>query len=162
MRTCSRSSGPRLGLWARSLTVVAVVGALGALFGCSLFTTPGTGPGPGSDPGPTPVGGLVSADIVIVDHPVGGSGVTDLACTFEATQLGTDGSDPIEIQVDWSASCGTHKSEVFTFHGGDEVFTSTYGDPAGAPLGMTFWATVRWTDARGSHTVRSASAACTY
>ncbi len=155
---------PRLAPWLRGLTLMIAVGILMASFGCTPVGMPGTNPGPGADPGPGPApsSGPISADIVIVDNPIGGKGVTDLACTFEATQLGTDGSEPIQIRVDWSATCGTHKSEVFTFRGGDEAFTSTYEDPTGAPLGMTFWATVAWTDARGSHVVRSASAACSY
>jgi hypothetical protein len=154
---------PRHGaLWTRALLAVATVGAVGTLLGCTLFSTPGTGPGPGTDPGTGPVSGPMAADIVIVDDPSGGKGVTDLACVFEVTQLAQDGSDPMEIRVDWSASCGTHKSETFTFRGSSELFTSTYEDASGMPLSMTFWATIRWTDSRGSHVLRSASAACTY
>jgi hypothetical protein len=160
MRIKRPIAGPAL----RALALVAVAGCLVATFGCSLFTTPGTNPGPGTDPGPgpTPVSGPMAADIIVVDDPTGGRGITDLACTFEVTQLGTSGNEPIQIRVDWQASCGTHKSETFTFRGADEVYTSTYEDGTGTPLSMTFWATIHWTDSRGSHVVRSASAACTY
>ena len=147
----------------RILFLAAVGGLVLASVGCTQIVTPG--PGPGTDPTPpgtTPASGPMSADVTIVDDPTGGKGVTDLACTFEVTQLGTDGTDPIQIRVDWSASCGTHKSETFTFRGSHEVYTSTYEDPTGSPIGMTFWATIRWTDSRGAHVLRSASAACSY
>ena len=152
----------------RTLAKLGLIAALlvpyAALVGCSLVGTPGVTPDPGAGPGvgPDPISGPMSVDVAVVDDPVGGRGVTDLSCTFEATQPGTDGTSPVQIRVDWSAPCGTHKSETFTFRGGQETFTSTYGDPAGYPLGMTFWATLRWTDSRGSHVVRSADAACTY
>jgi hypothetical protein len=142
----------------RILTLTALAAALLAAFGCTPVGTPGTDPGPGT----TPASGPMAADIVIVDDPTGGSGVTDLACTFEVTQLGTEGNEPVQIRVDWSASCGTHKSQSFAFRGAEETFTATYEDPTGAPIGMTFWATIRWTDSRGPHAIRSASAVCTY
>jgi hypothetical protein len=142
--------------------VLALLAAVATLTGCSLATLPGGDPGPAPEPGPGPSAGPLSVEIVIVEDPVGGRGVSDVACTFEADQLGVDGSTPVTVRVDWSAPCGTHKSETFTFRGGHETYTSTYGDPAGTPLGMTFWATIQWVDARGSHVVRSADAACTY
>jgi hypothetical protein len=143
--------------WLRALGLAATAALLFTAFGCAPVAGPGTGPGPGPGPGSTPL--PIAADIVIVDDPVGGSGASELACTFEATQLGTEGSESIQIRVDWSASCGTHKSETFTFRGPDQVFTSTYEDPTGMPLGMTFWATITWVDSRGKHVLRSASAA---
>jgi hypothetical protein len=160
----ARAWAPRLAPWLRGLTLIATVGILIGSFGCTPVGTPGTNPSPGTDPvpGPTPTSGPMAADVVILDDPTGGTGVTDLACTFEMTQLGTDGNEPIQVRVDWSASCGTHKSETFTFRGSDEAFTSTYEDPTGMPISMTFWATIHWTDSRGMHVLRSASAACTY
>jgi hypothetical protein len=138
------------------LVAVLVAAALAGLAGCSPFPAPGTDDGPAAGPTSRPM----AVDILVVDDPVGGQEVSNLACTVEATQLGVEGSEPVQIRVDWSASCGTHKSETFTFRGGRETFTSTYEDPTGQPLRMTFWATVRWTDSRGAHAVRSASAAC--
>ncbi len=143
----------------KTAAVLIVVLTYATLTGCSLLTPPGSD-GPGTVPGTDPATGAMAADVIILDDPAGGKGVTDLACVFEATQLGTSGAAPIQIRVDWSASCGTHKSETFTFRGGQEVFTSTYEDPSGYPLGMTFWATIRWTDSRGSHVLQSADAAC--
>jgi len=132
----------------RGVAAVAAAGLLGLLAGCSLGGSPGT-----------PTAAPLAADVTILDDPRGGGGVVELSCAFEVTQIGTDLGEPITIQVDWSASCGTHKTETFTFRGGSEVFTSTYEDPTGYPITMTFWATIRWEDGRGPHMVRSASAA---
>ena len=134
----------------RTLSLMATAALLLAAFGCAPVAGPGTGPGSTSLP--------IAADIVILDDPVGGADASELACTFEATQLGVDGNQPIQIRVDWSASCGTHKSEMFTFRGPDQVFTSTYEDPTGMPISMTFWATITWADSRGRHALRSATA----
>ncbi len=139
----------------RALFLVAPAALLLASFGCSPTSGIGTGPGPGPGPGPTSL--PIAADIVILDDPVGGHGASSLACTFEATQVGTEGDMPIQIRVDWSAPCGTHKTETFTFRGAAQVFTSTYEDPTASPLSMTFWATITWMDRRGKHTIRSAS-----
>jgi len=134
----------------RALGLMAIAALLLAAFSCAPVAGPGTGPGSTSLP--------IAADIVILDDPVGGAGASEVACTFEATQIGVDGNQPIQIRVDWSASCGTHKSETFTFRGPDQVFTSTYEDPTGMPISMTFWATITWVDSRGKHVLRSASA----
>lgn len=141
----------------RTLGLMATAALLLAAFGCAPVAGPGTDPG--ADPGPGSTSLPIAADIVILDDPVGGADASELACTFEATQLGVDGNQPIQIRVDWSASCGTHKSEAFTFRGPDQVFTSTYEDPTGMPISMTFWATITWVDSRGKHTLRSATAA---
>lgn len=135
----------------RRVVAVAAVGLLSLLAGCSLGGSPGGPPG-------TSAGAPLAADVKILDDPRGGGGAVELSCAFEVTQIGTDLGEPITIQVDWSASCGTHKTETFTFRGGSEVFTSTYEDPTGYPITMTFWATIRWEDSRGRHTLRSASA----
>jgi hypothetical protein len=157
MRTRRDMNSARSGR-GRALLSLALIGLLGLLAGCSL----GAGPGvPGTPPGTSTGGVPLTADVAILDEPVGGRNITDLACTFEATQIGTEEGNPVVIQVDWSASCGTHKTETFTFRGGSEVFTSTYEDPTGYPITMTFWATIRWEDSRGRHTLRSASAAPT-
>ena len=134
----------------RALGLMAIAALLLAAFSCAPVAGPGPGPGSTSLP--------IAADIVILDDPVGGAGASEVACTFEATQIGVDGNQPIQIRVDWSASCGTHKSETFTFRGPDQVFTSTYEDPTGMPISMTFWATITWVDSRGKHVLRSASA----
>jgi hypothetical protein len=139
------------------LGLMAGAALLFAAFGCAPIAGPGTGPG--TDPGPGSTSRPIAADIVILDDPVGGPGASEIACTFEATQIGVEGNQPVQIRVDWSASCGTHKTETFTFRGPDQVFTSTYEDPTGMPLGMTFWATISWVDSRGKHVVRSATAA---
>ena len=141
----------------RALGLMATAALLLAAFGCAPVAGPGTGPGTNPDPGSTSL--PIAADIVILDDPVGGAGASEIACTFEATQIGVEGNQPVQIRVDWSASCGTHKTETFTFRGPDQVFTSTYEDPTGMPLGMTFWATITWVDSRGKHVIRSATAA---
>jgi hypothetical protein len=141
----------------RTLGLTAGAALLLVAFGCAPVAGPGTGPG--TNPGPGSTSLPIAADIVILDDPVGGAGASEIACTFEATQIGVEGNRPIQIRVDWSASCGTHKSEAFTFRGPDQVFTSTYEDPTGTPISMTFWATITWVDSRGKHVVRSASAA---
>ncbi len=129
----------------RALGAAAVASFLFVAFGC--------GPGAGSASLP------IAADIVILDGPVASHGASELACTFEATQVGAEGDAAVQIRVDWSASCGTHKTETFTFRGPDQTFTSTYEDPVGLPLAMTFWASITWVDSRGRHVIRSASAA---
>jgi hypothetical protein len=131
----------------RRVVAAAAASLLGLLAGCSLGGSPGTS-----------AGAPLAADVTILDEPVGGRGAVELSCTFEVSQIGTELGDPITIQVDWSASCGTHKTETFTFRGGSQAFTSTYEDPTGYPIAMTFWATIRWEDSRGPHTLRSASA----
>ena len=141
----------------RTLGLMAGAALLLAAFGCAPVAGPGTGPGTNPDPGSTSL--PIAADIVILDDPVGGAGASEIACTFEATQIGVEGNQPVQIRVDWSASCGTHKTETFTFRGPDQVFTSTYENPTGMPLSMTFWATITWVDSRGKHVLRSASAA---
>jgi len=150
IRTSGTLLPPALGL----ATVAAL---LLAAVGCSLAP----GGGAGSDSGSGSPSLPIAADVVILEDPVGGYGASDLACTFEATQVGAEGTAPIQIRVDWSAPCGTHKTETFTFRGPDQVFTTTYQDPAGLPLSMTFWASITWVDPRGRHVVRSASAAPT-
>ena len=155
MRTRASRTASRCGV-RRALRWSALLAAAGvALAGCTaLNTTPGTGPGPAA--------GLMAAAVAVMDAPIGGSGVTDLTCSFEVTQLPGEGTDPIYLRVDWTASCGVHKSEVFAFDGGYKVFTSRYEDSSGQPIGMTFWAAISWQDSEGSHAIRSANAVCAY
>jgi len=94
----------------------------------------------------------MDADVRIVSHPEGGTGVLELACIFEVTEVPGSGNLPIPLYVSWTAPCGTHKTESFLFEGGRQVFESLYSE-GGYPIGMTFWATITWTDSRGPHTV---------
>jgi hypothetical protein len=102
----------------------------------------------------------LAAEVTIVADPVGGSDVATLSCTFQVSELVGEGSGPVSVSARWAASCGTHKSEVFQFKGGDATFTTTYSESGGYPITKTFWVDITWLDARGSHTVRSAAAAC--
>ncbi len=143
--------------WLRAGIVLGgLVLVFGALQGCS--------PTGGITP---PTGGLLTAEVAVVSDPTGGTGVSSLSCTFEVAEVPSSTSSlisasaepaPITIRADWTASCGIHKSETFTFTGGTQTFITSYEDPGGYPLTMDFWVALSWTDARGSHVVRSATA----
>ncbi len=140
--------GMRAGRARALLVLVSVALVLGAAQGCALL-----GSAPPRDP--------ISADVSIVSDPEGGLNVTSLACTFVATSVSAPGTEPVTLRAKWVASCGVHKTEVFTFSGDEETFLTSYGEPDGYPLTKTFWVEITWEDARGSHTVKSAQAACT-
>ena len=134
--------------WLRAGIVLGgLVFAFGALQGCS--PTGGIVPQTGS---------LMTAEVAVVSDPAGGAGVSSLTCTFEMAETSSSTSAPITIRADWTASCGVHKSETFTFTGGTQTFITSYEDPGGYPLTMNFWVALSWADARGSHIVRSATA----
>jgi len=105
-----------------------------------------------------PVGPMI-AEARVVSQPRGGTNVTELSCTVEMTEIPGDGADPIAVQVDWVAPCGTHGTEVFLFHGGSQAFESSYSE-GGYPIGMTFWAVITWHDALGSHRIQTDVAVC--
>ena len=128
------------------LLLAAAAGLLGGAAGCALL---------GTD---APPQGLLAAEVTIVADPVGGSDVATLSCTFQVSELVGEGSGPVSVSARWAASCGTHKSEVFQFKGGDATFTTTYSESGGYPITKTFWVEIMWLDARGSHALRSASA----
>jgi len=143
--------------WLRAGIVLGgLVFGFGALQGCS--PTGGIVP---------PTGSLMTAEVAVVSDPAGGMGVSSISCTFEVVEVPSSTSSliatsaepaPITVRADWTASCGVHKSETFTFTGGTETFITNYEDPGGYPLTMNFWVAVSWVDARGSHVVRSATA----
>ena len=120
---------------------------IGALQGC----TPAGG---------VPTGGTMNAEVAVVADPEGGTDVSSLSCTFEVAEIPGSSTGPIAVRASWAASCGVHKTEAFTFTGGTKTFLTTYEEAGGYSLDKTFWVEIRWTDARGSHVVRSAQAPC--
>ena len=103
--------------------------------------------------------GPMAVDIRVVSDPQGGSYISELSCAFEVTEIPGMGSNPIVITVNWLAPCGAHGSEAFVFDGGRQVFESTYSEN-GRYIGLTFWATISWKDAQGTHQIQSDFAAC--
>jgi len=105
--------------------------------------------------------GMMDVEVQVLTHPQGGSDVSELICTFEVAEIPGSGSAPQAIRVDWTAPCGVHKTDVFVFEGGSELFESIYTE-GGYPLGMKFWATISWKDGRGSHKLASDVANCLF
>ncbi|TFH11176.1 MAG: hypothetical protein E4H08_02045 [Candidatus Atribacteria bacterium] len=103
--------------------------------------------------------GPMAASVRVVSDPQGGSYVSELSCAFEITEIPGSGSNPIVVTVNWVASCGTHKTEVFVFDGGTQTFESIYSEN-GRAIAMTFWTTISWQDAQGQHQIQSGIAAC--
>lgn len=145
MREYSRQARLRL------LALGAILVLVGGASGCSLVGGGGTTP-------PPPQAGLLEADVTILSDPVGGGGASSLSCTFQVSALASEGTGSVLVNARWVAPCGTHKSETFSFGGGDATFTTTYSDAGGYPITKTFWVEITWQDARGGHQVRSASA----
>ena len=103
--------------------------------------------------------GPMAANVRVVSDPQGGSYVSELSCIIEASEIAGGGSNPIVITVNWVAPCGTHGSESFVFDGGTQTYESSYSEN-GRAIALTFWATISWTDAQGSHQIQSGMAAC--
>jgi len=143
--------------------VLLVVLAAGLAQACTQVVAPDLGDGNDVGGGivdPIPASGPMETDIRIVTDPQGGTMISELSCAFEVSEVPGTGSDPVVIQVNWTAPCGTHKTEAFLFDGGTQVFESMYAEPGGY-IGMTFWADISWSDGTGTHRIRSDTAACT-
>ena len=108
---------------------------------------------------PVAPSGPMAANLRVVSDPQGENCVSELSCIIKVTEVAGGSSDPIVITVNWVAPCGTHKSEVFVFDGGEKTFESTSSE-SGRAIALTFWATKTWTDAQGSHQIQSGFAAC--
>jgi len=154
----------RRGLWmGRSALLLIVVVAAALAQGCTQILDDDLGGGGDLGGGivtpPVQPTGPMAADIRVVSDPQGGSYVSELSCAFEVSEIPGMGSNPIVITVNWVAPCGTHGSEAFIFDGGTQTFESTYSEN-GRAIALTFWATISWTDAQGTHQIQSGFAAC--
>jgi len=152
MRTETASAGMReMRRTSRWIVAFVTILAMAVTQGClKMATEPGGG---------AASRGSMDAEVRVTSQPRGGTNVSELACTFEVTQIPGTGSEPLAIFVSWVAPCGVHKTETFLFEGGTEMFESIYTE-GGYPIGMTFWATITWKDSRGNHTLASDVAPC--
>jgi len=156
----------RRGLWLGRVKLLLTMAAIAALAqGCTqildddLGGSADLGGGVVAPVVPVAPTGPMAADVRVVSDPQGGSYVSELSCAFEVSEIPGAGSNPIVITVNWVAPCGTHGSEAFVFDGGRQVFESTYSEN-GHYIGLTFWATISWKDAQGTHQIQSDFAAC--
>jgi hypothetical protein len=142
------------------LLLVAVVAGLAQ--GCTQLLNDDLGGGAdlgGGIAAPIQPTGPMAATVRVVSDPQGGSYVSELSCAIEVTEIPGGGSNPVVIQVNWVAPCGTHKSEAFVFNGGTQTFESIYSEN-GRDIVLTFWTAILWTDAQGQHQIQSGIAAC--
>ncbi len=109
----------------------------------------------------------VYVELTFIRHPVGGSGIDTVWCTFTGASYNVGGQEgelfvPIKVNGYWQSPHGIYEDKYYTWtwHGQFQTFTSFKAAPAGMYLDKPFWFVLRVSDRDGFREITSDTAYC--